>query len=52
MLMQLYNANQSGNPPYSYMATPCWVQQAYNVISNCIAVDAERAAARAAASAR
>lgn len=45
MIMQMYNANQSGNPPYRYMDTPCWLQQGYEIIDRCRAIDAERAAA-------
>ena len=49
MITNLYNANQSGNPPYSWRDTPCWLQQGYNIIANCQHVDAARAAALAAA---
>lgn len=49
MIMQLYNANQSGNPPYSYMLTPCWLQQAFSAIDRYLSIDRERAAAKAAA---
>lgn len=49
LIMQMYKAQQAGNPPYGYMATPCWLQQGYNIIANCIAVDAQREAAAMAA---
>ena len=52
LLCELYSANQSGNPPWPYLRTPRWVQQAYNVIDRCIRVDRERDAARMAAGAR
>ena len=50
MITNLYNAQHSGNPPYTWRETPCWLQQAYNIISNCQHVDAQRAAIKAAAS--
>jgi hypothetical protein len=49
MITSLYNANASGNPPYTWRETPCWLQQGYNVIANCLHVDAVRNAAKAAA---